>query len=88
MLLKTSNGNTYTVDWIDTISTGALYMQMPSTDPLSKIAAEFEGLEWLMRESENQGNKRFEGYNVLSMIRRDAPDVVVLSMKEGKREAD
>ena len=28
MLLKTSNGNTYTVDWIDTISTGDLYMQM------------------------------------------------------------
>ena len=83
MLLKTSNGNTYTVDWIDTISTGALYMQMPSTDPLSKIAAEFEGLEWLMRESENQGDKRFDGYTRLDMIQRAAPGVVLLKLMRG-----
>ena len=62
MLLKTSNGNTYTVDWIDTINTGTLYMQMMDERALSVIASEFEGLEWLMRESENQGNKLFEGF--------------------------
>lgn len=83
MLLKTSNGNTYNIDWIDTVSTGYLFMQMPSTDPLSKIAAEFEGLEWLMRESENQGDKRFDGYTRLYMIQRAAPGVVLLKLMRG-----
>lgn len=83
MLLKTSNGNTYTVDWIDTISTGALYMQMMDERALSVIASEFEGLEWLMRESENQGDKRFDGYTRLYMIQRAAPGVVLLKLTRG-----
>lgn len=83
MLLKTSNGNTYTVDWIDTISTGALYMQMMDERALSVIASEFEGLEWLMRESENQGDKRFDGYTRLDMIQRAAPGVVLLKLTRG-----
>lgn len=82
MQLKTSKNNTYTVDWIDTVSTGGVYMQMPDARPLPEIAAEFDGLSWLERYDENQGDKRFEGYSVLSMIRREQPDVVVLWMKE------
>lgn len=82
MQLKTSRGNEYTVDWIDTVATGGVYMQMPDARPLPEIAAEFDGLSWLERYDENQGDKRFEGYSVLSMIRREQPDVVVLWMKE------
>lgn len=83
MLLKTSKGYTYEVDWIDTVSTGALYMQMMDERALSVIASEFEGLEWLMRESENQGDKRFDGYTRLYMIQRAAPGVVLLKLMEG-----
>ena len=83
MLLKTSNGNTYTVDWIDTINTGTLYMQMMDERALSVIASEFEGLEWLMRESENQGNKLFEGYSNLTMVKQAAPGVVLLKLTRG-----
>lgn len=85
MQLKTSKGNEYTVDWIDTVSVGGVFMQMVDARPLPEIAAEFDGLSWLERYDENQGDKRFEGYSVLSMIRRDAPDVVVLSMKEANK---
>lgn len=84
MLLKTSKGNTYTVDWIDTVSTGRLHMQMVDERALSVIASEFEGLEWLMRESENQGNKLFEGYSNLTMVKRVEPGIVLLTFQKVK----
>jgi len=83
MLLKTSNGNTYNVDWIDTINTGTLYMQMMDERALSVIAAEFEGLSWLKRESENQGDKLFEGYSALTMVRQADPGVVLMTFEKG-----
>lgn len=83
MQLKTSNGYTYDVDWIDTTIAGILYMQMHDQRPLSVIAEEFEGLEWLKREDENQGDKLFEGYCVLTMVKRVAPDVVILTFERG-----
>ena len=83
MLLKTSKGHAYEVDWIDTVSTGALFMQMPDERALSVIAAEFEGLEWLKREDANQGDKRFEGYCVLTMAKRPVPGIVILTFGRG-----
>ena len=70
MKLTTSKGNDYQVDWIDgpTFTTGEVLLQMKDDRRLPEIAAEFDGLEWLKRESENQGNKSWEGYAVLQMI--------------------
>lgn len=70
MKLTTSKGNEYQVDWIDgpTFTTGEVLLQMMDDRRLPEIAAEFDGLEWLKRESENQGNKSWEGYSVLQMI--------------------
>lgn len=82
MLLKTSNGYTYEVDWIDTVSTGALFMQMPSTASISQLAAEFEGLEWLKRESANQGDKLFEGFSNLTMVKQVEPGIVLLIFRK------
>ncbi len=82
MQLKTSKNREYSVDWIDTVTAGGVYMQMVDSRSLAEIAEEFDGLEWLERYDENQGDKRFDGYNTLTMIRREAPDVVVLWMKE------
>lgn len=82
MLLKTSKGNTYNIDWIDTVSTGDLFMQMMDERALSVIAAEFEGLEWLKREDANQGDKLFEGYSVLTMVKQAEPGIVLLTFKK------
>ena len=84
MLLKTSNSYEYKVDWIDTINTGTLYMQMMDERKLSVIAAEFEDLEWLMRESENQGNKLFEGYSNLTMVKQVEPGIVLLTFQKAE----
>lgn len=82
MKLTTSNGNTYTVDWIDTVSTGSLYMQMMDERALSVIASEFEGLAWLKREDANQGDKLFEGYSVLTMVKQAEPGIVLLTFQK------
>lgn len=86
MKLITSKGYTYDIDWIDTVATGELYMQMQNSQRLPEIADEFDGLEWLKREDDNQGDKLFEGYSVLTMIRRDAPGVVILTFERGNAQ--
>ncbi|MBR5874486.1 MAG: hypothetical protein IKY90_07140 [Oscillospiraceae bacterium] len=72
MKLTTSKGNEYTVDWIDgtTIISGEVILQMNDPRGLGVIASEFDGLEWLKREDEDQGNKEFVGFNVLKNISR------------------
>ena len=82
MLLKTSKGHTYTVDWIDTVSTGGLYLQMMDDRALSVIAAEFECLEWLKREDANQGDKLFDSFSVLTMAKRPEPGIVLLTFQQ------
>ena len=74
MTLTTSKGNTYTVDWIDvaTLTSGNLLAQLRDERPLFEIAEEFDGLEWLERKSDTQGEKRFEGFNRLISISRNA----------------
>lgn len=83
MKLQTSNGNTHDIDWIDTVITGELFMQMQTTQRLPEVAAEFENLEWMKRIDANQGDKLFEGYCVLTMVKRVAPDVVILTFERG-----
>ena len=86
MKLKTSLNKTYDVDWVDvaTVSSGNLLLQMADKRPLHLIAAEFDGLEWLRRESEEQGDKLFEGFNRLIRIsRKDDKSVLLVLSKEG-----
>lgn len=87
MQLKTSKSYTYAIDWIDTVPTGQLFMQMQTTQRLPEVAVEFDGLEWLERIDANQGDKLFEGYSVLTMIKRVATDVVIMTFEKGD-EAD
>ena len=72
MKLITSKGNEYTVDWIDgaTITSNAVILQMDDARSLSVIAGEFEGLEWMRRESELQGNKEYHGFTAINRIYR------------------
>ena len=81
MKLLTSDGKTYAVDWIDgpTITTGRVVLQMQDSRNLSEIAADFEGLAWMKRENEEQGDKLFEGYSELVNVARKAGDLVILT---------
>lgn len=81
MLLKTSNGKQFTVDWVDTVSAGNLFLQMQDERRLPKIAADFDGLKWLERIDTNQGDKRFDGFDTLRHIQRAAPGVVIISIE-------
>lgn len=86
MKLTTSTGKTHEVQWIDgpTITSGMVMVQMADDRRLPEIAAEFDGLAALTRESETQGNKTWEGYTVLQRIARVSPGVVLIALaKEG-----
>lgn len=86
MTLTTSRNKTYNVDWIDgpTITNGMVMLQMHDTRRLPEIAEEFDGLESMKRESENQGDKEFVGFTVLQRIARVSKDVVLIAL--GKEE--
>lgn len=86
MLLKTSKGNTYTVEWIDTAITGGLYLQMKDDRSFSVIASEFEELAWLKREDENQGDKLFSGYSNLCTIKRVDGELILLMFEKGNEK--
>lgn len=83
MTLKTSRGNAYEIQWADVASrTDHLFVQMEDERKLSEIAAEFEELEWLKREDANQGDKLFDGYSVLKIVRQVEPGVVILTFEK------
>lgn len=82
MKLTTSKGNEYSVDFIEgpTITDGLVVLQMHDDRRLPEIAAEFDGLKWLKRESEEQGDKEFTGYTTLQRIARLSGGEVVISL--------
>lgn len=86
MILETSREKTYTAVWADVASSGVMYAQIVDSRPLAEIAAEMDGLEWLMRKDENQGDKRFEGYNHLTEVTRITAEVVKIAIKKGDKE--
>jgi hypothetical protein len=90
MKLTTSNGKTYEVDWIDgaTVTDGRLWMQMSDDRRLPEIANEFDGLEWMEKESEHTGITRYEGWSMVSMIKRESKEKVQIAfVKEGAENA-
>jgi len=89
MTVKTSQGNEYTVDFIDgpTMTTGQVVLQLQDSRRLPEIAAEFDGLEWLKRESENEGNKEYIGFSMLGHISRHARGVMIMLDKEVNADA-
>ena len=79
MKLITSKGHEYNVDFVDTTSSpDNVVLRLPDTRSLPVIAEEFEGLEWLRRESQYQGNKEYTGYNELVGISRNQTSGAVL----------
>lgn len=66
MEITTSTGKTYAVEYCDARGTRCVLQIGDIQRKLSRVAAEFEDLEWL----ETDSGKRFEGYGELNTIQR------------------
>ena len=72
MTITTSQNKTYTVLWIDTsaFNPNVLVMQMTDARRLPVIASEFDELTQIDKFDENEGNKTFVGYSLLTVVKR------------------
>lgn len=82
MTLQTSRNKTYDVIYVDgpTRLSGTLMLRMADPRPILEVGAEFDGLEWLKRESDTQGNKEWTGYTELVSIRRVSDTDVLVEL--------
>lgn len=81
MKLTTSRNKEYEVDWVagPTMASGTINLQIQDGRRLPEIAAEFDGLAWMRRESKNEGDKKYEGYSELVSIHRMQNGAVLLA---------
>lgn len=82
MTLQTSRNKTYDVIYVDgpTRLAGTMMLRMADPRPILEVGAEFDGLEWLKRESDTQGNKEWTGYTQLVSIRRVSDTDVLVEL--------
>ena len=82
MTLQTSRNKTYDVIYVDgpTRLSGTMMLRMADPRPILEVGAEFDGLEWLKRESDTQGNKEWTGYTELVSIRRVSDTDVLVEL--------
>lgn len=83
MRIETSKGTQHIVEWIDSPiqNENKLYIHMVAEMTLVDAVTEFDGLEWVQRYDENQGDKRFEGYNRLALARIDGDKLTIMMVK-------
>ena len=79
MEITTSAGKTYAVEYCDARGTRCVLQIGDTQRKLSRVAAEFEGLEWL----ETDSGKHFEGYSDLNTIQRIRGGIHIVLLKEG-----
>lgn len=78
MILKTSKGTSHVITFGDVGLNGGLHIHIANDPrPLSHIAAELEGCEWLERIDHHEGNKTFAGYSRLTSISAHAGGAMV-----------
>lgn len=84
MKLTTSRNKTCDVLFVDgpTRLGGTLMLRMADSRPILEVGAEFDGLEWLKRESDTQGNKKWTGYTELISIRRVTETDVLVELSK------
>ena len=72
MTITTSQNKTYTVLWIDTsiFNPNILVLEMTDARRLPVIASEFDELTQIDKFDENEGNKTFLGYSLLTVVKR------------------
>lgn len=69
MTITTSRGKTFDVNWAWASRTkNQLQIELNDTRPIADIAADFDGLETISRESDTEGDKLYEGYKRLVAV--------------------
>lgn len=86
MRIVTSKGDEYNIDWIDVPvqDENRLLLEMETGKTLVEIATAFDGLDWIARYDENQGDKWFRQYNRLVMVRNENGKVLLV-MERGEQ---
>lgn len=87
MTIMTSRGKTFTVDWMcDSFPTpGSARLQMRDDRPIHAIAADFEGLDHIRRNSETEGDMDFVGYTELTSVIRSSGAVQLTLIRPESR---
>ena len=85
MKIITNRNKEYSAIYIDgpTRIGGALMMRVEDSRPIIQVGTEFDGLEWIRRESTEQGNKEWSGYTRLISIREVDAGVVLIELAKG-----
>ena len=85
MTITTSRGATYTAAWIATPvqNTQKLTALLLTDQTMAQVAEAFDGLEWVERNDDTLGNKRFDGYKKLVYLAKMEQGVQVSMAKEG-----
>lgn len=78
MEITTSAGKTYAVEYCDARGARCVLQISDMQRKLSRVAAEFEGLEWL----ETDSGKRFDGYGELNTIQRIRGGIHIVLIRE------
>ena len=86
MTIMTSRGKTFDVDWAwaPVGMEKKLMIQYEDERPISEIANDFEGLQSIQRNDENEGNVPYEGYiKLVSVVLRDGKAQIALKRGDG-----
>ena len=83
MRITTNRGKTFDVNYaFAPTSKGTCMMEILDNRPIAEVAADFDGLETISRESENEGNAVYTGYDTLvSVFRNTAKGTVQLTLE-------
>lgn len=77
----TVKGKTIPIRWMWLVEqTGELMIEYADSRPMSQIAADWEGLERLKRESDTEGDAVYEGFTLIRRMVKDPirPEMVQL----------
>lgn len=83
MQIETSKNKTYAVNWCwaPVGENDDLMLELKSdTRPLYQIAEEFEGLSYISRTSETEGDAWYEGYSSVRSISRRPKGAVQMTL--------
>lgn len=84
MKIRTSKGVEHDAHWAWAGEDGVLTLEYADARPMSQIAAEWEGCERILRESEEEGDKEYDGYtDIRSIVRQQSGAVTVALCKGG-----
>lgn len=80
--LKTSNGVVFDAVWLLLTADDTIFAKIVDDRPVSTIAADLDGLEWIQRTVGKDDTVRFVGFSVLYGIERESKQMVRVTIKK------